>query len=72
MSDYKFKSEEESPKPKAKAVTKKTVCYLNNRKAPDGEILKVLKQNTKVRVVEEKDGWARLEDGTYVMSQYLK
>lgn len=70
MDDYKFKSENESPK--VKTYTKKTTCYLNNRKKPDGEILKVFEPNTKVKVVEDKDGWSRLEDETYVMSKYLK
>lgn len=77
MGNYKFKSEEApevevQEKPKVRTYTKTTICRLNNREQPDGKILKVFDLGTKVKVVTEKNGWSQLEDGTYVMSKFLK
>lgn len=55
-----------------KSYTKHTTERLNMRKTPGGEVVKILPANAAVEVIEEKDGWAHLENGYYVMSKYIK
>lgn len=58
---------------KPNTYKKYTTAKLRVRKAPNGEILRVLDDNTEVEVLKEDgDGWAQLKDGTYVMSRYLR
>lgn len=54
-------------------IYKYTTSRLRVRKAPDGEVLRILETNTEVEVLKEYgDGWTQLVDGTYVMSRYLR
>lgn len=55
-----------------KIYQKKTTSRLRVRKSPKGEILKILELGEVVNIIEEKDGWAQLQDGTFVMSQFLQ
>ena len=57
--------------PVEKFIEKYTKTAVNVRVAPNGKIVKVLVQGTKVKVKEEKDGWSLLDDGNYIMSSLL-
>ena len=57
--------------PVEKFIEKYTKTAVNVRVAPNGKIVKVLIQGTKVKVKEEKDGWSLLDDGNYIMSSLL-
>lgn len=57
--------------PVEKFIEKHTKTAVNVRVAPNGKIVKVLIQGTKVKVKEEKDGWSLLDDGNYIMSSLL-
>ena len=48
-----------------------TTDYLNNRVAPKGEIIKVLKPYTVIDVLSIEDDWVKLTDGTYVYIDYV-
>ena len=54
-------------------VENKTVTvYCNVRKAPNGEIQTTYKADTEVKVVEEVDGWSKLDNGLFIRSDLLK
>lgn len=58
---------------KPKTYRKYTTAKLRVRKTPDGEVIRILDNNTEVEILKENgDGWAQLIDGTYVMSRYLR
>lgn len=53
--------------------TKKGVvtALLNVRKEPGGEVVKVLNEGEIVNILDEKDGWYKIDDG-YVMAKFIK
>ena len=57
-----------------KTYTVRTSSKLRVRKGPgfDFEIIRHLKNGTKVTPLEEIDGWARIGDGEWVCRDYLK
>ena len=65
---------EETPKTLAsEPVFKKIQCgasLVNVRAEPDGEVLFTIRNLSKVKVEEEKDGWCRISG--YVMSELVK
>lgn len=73
MDNYNFiNNKNNKSKTRDKIYSKFTISKLRVRKEPNGEVLKILDENEKVNIIEEKDGWARLVDNTYVMSEFLK
>lgn len=51
---------------------KVTTTTVNVRVAPNGQIVKVLENGTKVKVKEIKNNWALLDDGNYIMASLLR
>ena len=62
---------------KEKKVEEKKVKHgvvtalLNVRKEPGGEVVKVLNEGEIVNILDEKDGWYKIDDG-YVMAKFIK
>lgn len=48
-----------------------TTVRLRIRKAPNGEIVRVVSKGTILEFTEIKDGWAHLTDGNYCMVKFL-
>ena len=51
---------------------KEVTVYCNVRKAPNGEIQTTYQSGTKVKVVEEVEGWSKLDNGLFIRSDLLK
>lgn len=72
----------EKKEPKKPALKKDKILFrgrvingaLNVRTAPektDGNIIGVLKNDTSVDILEEKDGWLRIKEG-WIMAQFVQ
>lgn len=74
--DFDFKERQEEKQPYIAPIEthkKQTTSRLRVRKEPNGEVVKILDIGETVNVLEERgDGWAKLEDGNFVMSRFLK
>lgn len=51
---------------------KVVTVYCNVRKAPNGEIQTTYQAGTEVKVVDEVDGWSKLDNGLFIRSDLLK
>lgn len=58
--------------PVEKFTEKVTTTTVNVRVAPNGQIVKILENGTKVKVKEIKNNWALLDDGNYIMASLLR
>lgn len=68
------KNKDTLEKKKNNNVVKKVKVFLNGRSGPGKtyDVVKVYQPDTKLTIIEEKNGWAKNSENIYVMSQYLK
>ena len=52
-------------------VEKTAIQNVNIRIVPDGKILRVLKKDEKIMVLENQGKWSKVPEG-YIMSEYLQ
>lgn len=61
----------EETKKKKEEKTGTVTAFLNVRKTPGGEIVKILKEGDVVKILGEESDWYKIEDG-YVKKKYIK
>ena len=56
-----------------KFVEKTAKCNVNVRKEPkkDNNIVYILDEGKKIKVIETEEIWLKTEDGNYIMGEYL-
>lgn len=59
-----------------KYVQRKVVCghvapLLNVRETPDGDVIKTVKDGSRIYVGEEADGWYPVKSGGYVKAEFI-
>ena len=64
--------QEPAPEIIEKTVKVKTRLNVRNGASKEAKIIRQLPDGAKVSVFEIKDGWARIGDGEWAMSDYLK